>query len=179
MSQDVFQMKQDEAYAQCNGIVGKADDITVYGNGDGNHDAHLHEAMEASRAANITLNYKKITFKKPSVKFFGNIYKKDGVKPDPEKVQAIVDLRRPEDKGELRTFLGMVGYLQQFLPKLSELEKPLREMDKRNVAFTWDANHQRTFEEIKKLVATDVILAYYDRKKPVVLQTDYSTKQYY
>ena len=136
MSQDVFQMKQDEAYSGCNGIIGKADDITVYGKGEKSHDMHLHEAMEASRAANITLNYSKIMFKSPSVKFFGNMYTKDGVKPDPDKIQAIVDLRRPEDKSELRTFLGMVGYLQQFLPNLSELEKPLREMDKSNVLFT-------------------------------------------
>ena len=73
MSQDVFQMKQYEAYASCKGGT--------------NHDEHLHEAMEASRAANIALNYKKILFKQPSVKFFRNLYTKDGVKPDAEKVQ--------------------------------------------------------------------------------------------
>ena len=176
MSQDVFQMKQDEAYDDCPDVIDKADDITVYGKGGEKHDEHLHEAMEASRAANITLNYRKIMFKQPAVKFFGNLYTKDGVKPDPEKIQAITDLRRPEDKSELRTFLGMVGYLQQFLPKLSELEKPLRDMDKSHVMFTWDANHQKCFEGIKELVAHAVPLAYYDRKKPVVLQTDYSTK---
>ena len=84
-------MKQDEAYSSCNGIIGKADDITVYGKGDNNHDVHLHEAMEASRSANITLNYNKIRFKQPSVKFFGNMYTKDGVKSDPDKIQAVVD----------------------------------------------------------------------------------------
>ena len=176
MSQDVFQMKQDEAYEHCSGIIGKADDITVYGTGAKSHDVHLHEAMEASRAANVTLNYRKIVFKKPSVKFFGHLYTKDGVKPDPDKIQAITDLRRPEDKSELRTFLGMVGYLQQFLPGLSELEKPLRDMDRSHVLFSWDANHQKCFEEIKRLVSGAVTLSYYDRSKPVTLQTDYSTK---
>ena len=39
-----------------------------------------------------------------------------------------------------------------------------------------DANHQKCFEEIKELVVQSVTLAYYDRKKPVVIQTDYSTK---
>ena len=77
-------MKQDEAYANCNGIIGKADDVTVFGCGTDDHDQNLHEAMEASRAANITLNYQKIEFKQPSVKFFGNLYTKDGVKADPD-----------------------------------------------------------------------------------------------
>ena len=70
MLRDVFQMKQDEEYANCTGIIGKADDVTVYGDEDSDQDKHLHDAMEASRAANITLNYDKITFKQPSVKFF-------------------------------------------------------------------------------------------------------------
>ena len=40
MSQDVFQMKQDEAYPNCTDIIGKADDVTVYGDEDSNHDKH-------------------------------------------------------------------------------------------------------------------------------------------
>ena len=75
-----------------------------------------------------------------------------------------------------RKFLSMVGCLQQFLPKLTEIERPLREMGKSKVVFTWDANHQKCFDEIKELVVQSVTLAYYDRKKPVVIQTDYSTK---
>ena len=177
MSQDVFQMKQDETYNECPGIIGKADDITVFGKGEDNHDLHVHEAMERTRSANITLNFDKIMFKQPRVKFFGNVYSKDGVEPDPDKIKAIQDLRRPEDKSELRTLLGMVGYLQKFLPKLSKITLPLREMDKNNVVFTWDDNHQTCFDKIKSLVANAVTLSYYERKKPVILpgwqKTDY------
>ena len=55
------------------------------------------------------------------------------------------------------------------------MEKPLRDMD-RNVTFTWDSNHQKCFQSIKDLVTHAVTLSYYDRHKPLVLQTDYSTK---
>ena len=79
----------------------------------------------------------------PLVKFFGNVYSNDGVSPgpDPDKIQAIRDLRPSEDKSELRTFLGMVGYLHQFHPNLSEIAKPLGEMDKSHVIFRWDEDH--------------------------------------
>ena len=45
MSQNVFQRKIDQAFENCKGAVGIADDIQVFGTDD-NHDLHLHEAME-------------------------------------------------------------------------------------------------------------------------------------
>ena len=174
MSQDVFQRKMDEVYGPCQGTIGIADDITVHGNGDQEHDLRLHEVMERTRQANICLNYDKISVKQPSIKFFGNIYSADGISSDPEKVAAIQALRPPENKAELQTFLGMVNYLQQFIPQLSENTAPLREMTKNGVNFTWNDTYQMVFEEIKELVKEDILLTYYDRKKPVTVQCDYS-----
>ena len=176
MSQDVFQRKMDEIYGSCEGAIGIADDITVHGNGEKAHDLHLHEAMERTRQANVCLNYEKISVKKPSVKFFGNMYTADGAKPDPDKVAAIQALRPPENRSELRTFLGMVNYLQQYIPRLSEYTAPLREMDCVGVVFTWNEAYQAVYDRIKKLVAADISLAYYDRTKPVTVQCDYSKK---
>ena len=53
MSQDVFQFKIDETYRNCLGATGIADDITVYGRDESNHDLHLHDAMERTRMAGI------------------------------------------------------------------------------------------------------------------------------
>ena len=169
MSQDVFQKKIDEVYSPCTGAICIADDLTVHGKGDNEHDMRLHQVMERTRQANIGLNYDKISVKQPSVKFFGNIYSAKGINADPDKIAAITALRHPESREELRTFLGMVNYLQQFIPKLSEATEPLRAMDRDGVVFKWDATYQVVFDEIKSLVAKDISLAYYDRTKPVTL----------
>jgi hypothetical protein len=174
MSQDVFQRKIDEVYGPCNGAIGIADDVTVHGKGDAEHDLRLHETMERTRQANMCLNYDKVTVKQPSIKFFGNVYSADGIKSDPDKIAAIEALRPPETKSELRTFLGMVTYLQQFIPRLSENTAPLREMNKDGVNFIWNETYQAVFEDIKELVKQDMLLAYYDRSKPVTVQCDYS-----
>ena len=176
VSQDIFQMKIDETYDGCRGVVGIADDVNVHSAGDTKHNYNLHETMERSRRSNVSLNFEKIKLKKDSIKFFGNVYTKDGVKPDPDKVAAINKLRPPETKSELKTFLGMVNYLQQFIPNLSQHTSPLREIEKKGVDFYWDANLQNSFDNIKALVAADVTLSYYDRSKPIVIQTDYSKK---
>ena len=79
-------------------------------------------------------------------------------------------MRPPETKGEVKSFLGMVNYLQQFLPRLSEQTKVLRDLERKGVHFTWDAEHQSCFDNIKALVSENMLLAYYDRTKPVTLK---------
>ena len=68
VAQDIFQMKIDETYEDCAGVLGIADDINVHGKGEVQHDANAHDAMEATRRSNISLNYDKVVFKQPSIK---------------------------------------------------------------------------------------------------------------
>ena len=52
----------------------------------------------------------------------------DGIKPDPNKVKAINDMPDPTDKAGVQRFLGMIQYLAKFIPNLSEVTAPLREL---------------------------------------------------
>ena len=106
VSQDVFQRKIDETYGPCEGTIGISDDVTLHGKGEKNHDQRLHQTMEATREANLCLNFKKLEIKKPSVKFFGNVYSAQGVSADPEKIKAITSMRPPRDQGGGEEFLG-------------------------------------------------------------------------
>ena len=85
MSQDVFQEKIDQAFENCKGDVGIADDIQVFSTDD-NHELHLHEAVERTRKASIKLNYAKCIINSKSCNFFGNMYTPQGVMCDPKKV---------------------------------------------------------------------------------------------
>jgi hypothetical protein len=48
-----------------------------------------------------------------------------GCRVDPDKVKAIVEMKRPDDISGIRRFLGMVNQLNKFSPKITELTKPL------------------------------------------------------
>ena len=54
MSQDIFKRKTDQAYENCRGAAGIADDKQAFGD-DSIHDLHLHEAIERTRKAGIKL----------------------------------------------------------------------------------------------------------------------------
>jgi len=176
MSQDIFQFKIDETYRDCQGAIGIADDVTVYGKNDQEHDLHLHETMERTRKAGIKLNDEKYVIKTKECNFFGMLYTPDGVKPSPDKVRAIENLEPPKDKKELYTLLGMATYMSSFIPNLADHTAPLRNLLKENVDFAWNPSHSKAFEKVKSLICTTTTLAYYDRNEPVVLHVDASSK---
>ena len=72
--------------------------------------------------------------------------------------------------------LGWINYLSNFSARISELTEPIRDLCKEKVPFIWEQEHDGAFQLIKKEIATAPILAYYNPKKPTILQTDASCK---
>ena len=70
----------------------------------------------------------------------------------------------------------MINYLSKFSAHLSELVEPICELAKERVPFNWGPEHDEAFSLIKKELTAAPILAYYNPKKPTVLQTDASCK---
>ena len=110
MSQDVFQHKMDQILEKCPGTISIADDIAVCGETEAEHDQNLHNVMEIARQHGLVFNSEKCEIKVPQIKFFGMIYDKDGVHPDPEKVKVIKEKQSPGNKNELQEFLGIITY---------------------------------------------------------------------
>lgn len=90
------------------------------------HDTRVHAVLERAEKAGVRLNIAKCEFGRQEVKFLGHIISAEGVKPDPDKTKAIQDMREPSNISGLRSFLGMVNQLREFIPNLSEKDKPLR-----------------------------------------------------
>ena len=89
MSQDVFQSKIDQTFEGCNGVVGIADDIVVFGKTAEEHDENLHGMMERCQNTGLKLNPEKFFIKQKQIKLYGVICNEEGIKPDPSKVSAL------------------------------------------------------------------------------------------
>ena len=97
--------------------------------------------MELAKASNICFNKDKMKFKVKEV-YMGNIVSEEGLKPDPQKVKAINEMPTPEGKEDLRRILRMINYLAQFIPNLSALTAPLRELLKKDVEWSRCPKHE-------------------------------------
>ena len=82
----------------------------------------------------------------------------------------------PEGPQELQKFLGMITYLSPFIPSLSTLTAPLRELFKKDSEFTWNNSYGEAFNMVKQMVCKDTTLRYFDTNKPIVIQVDASQK---
>ena len=103
----------------------------VYGVGD-KHDAHLRKVLKTLQAHRITVQPDKCHLGQTEVKWFGHIYSKEGMSPDPEKCRVIKDWTAPKSNADVKSFLQTVQFNAKFLgvepgeTLYPELTKPLR-----------------------------------------------------
>ena len=174
-SQDVFQAKIDQTFEGCEGTIGIADDIVIFGKSEQEHDNHLHGMLTRCRNTGLKLNPDKCKIKQKKIKFYGVICGEDGVQPDPSKVSALKQMVPPTNKQELQAFLGLATYMGPFISGLSTLTAPLRELVKENSLFDWNSAHQQAFDAIKNAINAEAALSYYEPTKEDTLQVDASS----
>lgn len=84
--------------------------------------------------------------------------------PDPERIKAINELSEPINKKQLQSFLGMVNYLRNFIPNLSEMVVPFRELLKKNVLWQWNSQCQLAFCKFKEKLGNLCTLKHFESK---------------
>ena len=175
-AQDVFQHRLDEIFKDIPNVAGIADDILVCGSSDIEHDLSLINMLEAYRLNNVALNSGKLQFKQEKINFYGHTLTEKGLQPAEDKLQAIKNIKVPENAAELLTILGMINYLNRFSVKLADYTTTLRELTKKHVHFRWEPHHQATLDKIKKELSSSRIISYYDPNPatPTILQCDAS-----
>ncbi|KAL5489015.1 hypothetical protein EMCRGX_G018055 [Ephydatia muelleri] len=177
-----FQRRLQAALYDLEGVAVVADNVLVVGKGDTmeearhNHDEALIQLLVRARKANIKFNKDKMRLLMSELLYIGHRISGDGVRPDPSKVLAIQNMATPKSTSEVRRFLGMCNYLARFIPNLSWASESLRHLTEGNVEFAWGPDEQTAFSNIKDQISSDQLLAFYDVKKPVVIQCDASTE---
>ena len=181
-SPEVFQCKQHEVLEGLPGVEVIADDILVYGCGDTQEEAvkdrdkKLIGLLKRAQKVNLKLNPKKLKLKMSAVSYMGHFLTADGLKPDPEKVKAVLKMERPRNVKELQCFLGFVTYLSKFAPHLSDVSEPLRRLNTKDVVWMWQEQQEKAFKEVKQIVTVQPVLKYYSLSEEVTLQCDASEK---
>ena len=79
-------------------------------------DKALKQVLDRIRGCGLKLNKEKCSFRVTKTFFLGHLISADGIKPDPCKVEAILEMPSPSNKEKLQRFLGMITYLGKFLP---------------------------------------------------------------
>ena len=127
-SPEVWQRNVYQLYENVEGCAVIADDILVWGNDIEEHNKRLRTVLQKARDSNLKLNRSKLKIGLPEVTYVGHTFTKQGLKASESHVEAILQMEEPQDKTELMRFNGMINYLGKYIPNLSSLNKPLRQL---------------------------------------------------
>lgn len=146
---DIFQeICQTVILSGCRGVRNYLDDILVHGKTKEEHDENLQAVLSRLAEHNVNLNKEKCVFGKGSVKFLGFTLSSDGLKIEEEKLKAIKNFRSPESQSEVKSFLGLINFVERFIPRRADKTERLRELSKLD-SFYWTDEEEEEFQFLK------------------------------
>ena len=150
------------------------DDIIIFSRTFEEHIKNIQTVLDRLRDTNIKLSAEKCNFCLEEIPFLGHVISSQGCCPNPDKVKAIVEWPVPQNKTELKSFIGLAGYYRRFIHDFATIAEPLTSMTSKKALFVWTTTQQRAFNALKLTLATKPILRFPDFSKDFVLYTDAS-----
>jgi len=150
------------------------DDIIITGDDDDDHIKNIECVMEALSRHNIQLNEKKCSFFQDSVEYFAYRIDQYGIHPTEEKLTAIKDAPKPQNKEQLKSWLGLVNYYRRFIRDMATEATVLNELLHAGKPWVWSEECDIAYQRIKDSLSSDAVLCHYNPKLPLILATDAS-----
>jgi len=91
------------------------DDFNVHNESWEEHLQHLDVVFYKLREVNLKLNPNKCCFVAKNITFLGHVVNKEGTRPDPRKIEAILHFPQPKTVTNVRSFLGLTRYYQNYV----------------------------------------------------------------
>ena len=173
-SQDLFDEAMYRIFGDIPHCLNQRDDILIGGKTLVEHNATLETVLQRAADFGITLNKEKCIFGVQELEFYGYRFTNEGLKPTQEKVIAVKECKPPGSRDEVKSFLGMIGYLAKFIPCYSVLTAPLRRLTSQDVPFSWGPEEDVAFQKLKDSITSDDTMAFFDPRKPIVVRTEAS-----
>jgi hypothetical protein len=123
----------------------------------------------------LYVKFSKCEFWIKEVSFLGHVVSPEGIAVDPGKVKEVMEWKPPTTVFEVRSFLGLAGYYQRFIPNFSKITKPITELLKKRNKYVWSEACDEAFKQLKKLLTTSPVLAQPDTTKSFDVYCDASS----
>ncbi|XP_058816399.1 uncharacterized protein K02A2.6-like [Topomyia yanbarensis] len=170
----IFQREISQILQGIPGVSVFLDDVKITGPDDETHLRRLREVLKRFQEHNMRVNLTKCEFFADSIQYCGYVIDSQGIHKMLQKVEAIQKMPRPENRDQVRAFLGLVNYYGRFMKSLSTKLYPINNLLKDKIPFVWTDDCEKAFEWVKAEMQSDRMLVHYDVNLPLVLATDAS-----
>jgi len=91
-----------------------------------------------------------------------------------EKVDGVLSWPEPKNVKDIRKFLGLANYYRRFIKDFAQVTRPMNMLTRKDVKWQWRSEQQKTFDELKQVFTTRLVLAAPDLDKEFRVETDAS-----
>ena len=169
-----FQRLMNKVVQGMSNCVVYLDDVVVYTSDWDTHMSELGTLFSRLSAAHLVVNLKKCAFVSAQVQYLGYVVGHGQVRPPDSKIKAISNFPPPQNRRELRRFLGCIGYYRRFLRNFATLMTPLTELLRKDKAFQWSDECETSFILAKQTLSNFPVMVAPDFEKTFSLSVDAS-----
>ena len=170
----IWQRLMEEILSGIPGVTVFIDDIRITGPNDKVHLERLAEVLKRLSEYGMRVNLDKCQFFEEKIEYCGYIIDRRGIHKVQKKIDAVQNMPVPQNKDQVRSFVGLVNYYGRFFPQLSTTIFPLNQLLRNDVPFKWSKVCNEAFQNVKKEMQSDRFLVHYNPELPLVLATDAS-----
>ena len=150
------------------------DDILIYSATQEQHILDVRRVFSILQQHKLYVKLSKCEFGTKQCEFLGHIVGGGNIAMSPGKVKTVNEWPIPKSISELRQFLGMCNYYRKFIKNYSEIARPMYELLKGNIQYTWSNKQQLSFDKLKQCITTEPVLKLPDDSKPWIIYSDAS-----
>ncbi|XP_051173560.1 uncharacterized protein LOC127289595 [Leptopilina boulardi] len=159
-----------------NGCFAYIDDIIVYGRTLEEHNKNLKNLFIRLRQVGLKLQPDKCEYLRPELEYLGHVITKEGIKPNPDRIDKVKNYPRPKTQKQIKQFLGLIGYYRKFIKNFSKIANPLTKLLRKETTFEWTQKEENAFSELRDKLITAPILQFPNWNQVFVLTTDASNE---
>ncbi len=148
------------------------DDILIHSSTFDQHLRDLERVLSRLRYHGLKLKASKCQMCMKHVEFLGHLITPEGLRPNPAKTQAVDEYERPQNRTEVRAFLGLAGFYRRFIEGFSKVAAPIFHLLKKESSFEWTEKCDAAFQLLKQKLVSAPILKYPDFRKEFHVFTD-------
>lgn len=123
------------------------------------HNKKFQTVLQRANSFGITFSKEKCLFGVHELEFYGYRFTNEWLKPTQEKVRA-VKKSKSESKDDVKSFLGMIGYLSKLIPYYAVLTAPSRRHTWEDVPFSWGPEEDKVFQRLKNSITNYDTMAF-------------------
>ena len=136
------------------------------------HRQDVQTVLQRLQDEGLSINIGKYEFDVKETRYLGHILSTSGIRPDPRKVQALLDWPVPRTTKEVHQFHGLGSYYRGYIEGFARIAKPLTELMKKDAMFVWSPECQKAFDGLRSTLTNAVIRHHFDPSLPTMITTD-------